>query len=217
MNEQPPKPRRGCGFYGCITGVVLLVMMLGALLLGWHYVKKMVVRYTDTKPAELPTVQMSPAEMAQAKERVESFQQAVREHRATKPLTLTADELNALIASGGDQQGLKGKVYVSLDGDQLKGDLSVPLHDVGLSMFKSRYLNGSATFNLSFRDGKLSVTPQTIHVKGEPLPEIYLREIRKQNLAFAFTNDPAAASVLQGLEEIQVKEGKLVIAPKESQ
>jgi hypothetical protein len=217
MNEQPPKPRRGCGYYGCLTGVVLLVMLLGALLLGLHYVKKLVVRYTDTQPAELPTLQMSPAELAQAKERFESFQQAVREHHATKPLTLTADELNALIASGGDQQGLKGKVYVSLDGDQLKGELSVPLQDVGLSMFKSRYLNGSATFNLSFRDGRLSVTPQTIQVRGEPLPEIYLREIRKQNLAFAFTNDPGAAAVLKGLEEIQVKEGKLVIAPKEPQ
>ena len=86
---------------------------------------------------------------------------------------------------------------------------------MGLSMFKSRYLNGSAIFNLSFRDGRLSVTPQTIQVRGEPLPEIYLREIRKQNLAFAFTNDPAAAALLKGLEEIQVKEGKLVIAPKE--
>jgi hypothetical protein len=217
MSDPTPKPRRGCFFYGCITGAVLLVMLLGALLLGLHYVKKMVMSFTDSKPMELPTLQMSQAEMAQAKERLESFQQAVREHHATKPLTLTADEINALIASGGDQQGLKGKVYVSLDGDQLKGELSVPLQDMGLNMFKGRYLNGSATFNLSFRNGALSVTPQTIQVKGGPLPEIYLREIRKQNLAFAFTNDPAATAVLKGLEEIQVKEGKLVIAPKEQQ
>ncbi len=215
MSDQTPKPRRGCFFYGCITGTVLLVMMLGALLLGLHYVKKMVLHYTENKPMELPTLQMSQAEMAQVKERLDSFQQAVREHHPTKPLTLTADDINALIASGGEQQGFKGKVYVSLDGDQLKGAVSVPLQDVGLNMFKGRYLNGNATFNLSFREGRLSVTPQTIQVKGEPLPEIYLREIRKQNLAFAFTNDPATAAVLKGLEEIQVKEGKLVVAPKE--
>ena len=30
--------------------------MLGALLLGLHYVKKLVNRYTDTQPMELPTV-----------------------------------------------------------------------------------------------------------------------------------------------------------------
>ena len=216
MSDQTPKPRKGCFFYGFITGAVLLVMLLGALLLGLRYVKKMVVRFTDTKPAELPALQMSQPEIAQAKERIESFEQAVREHHPAKPLTLTADELNALIASGGEQ-GFKGKVYVSLDGDQLKGELSVPLQDVGLNMFKGRYLNGNATFNLSFRDGRLSVTPQNIQVKGEPLPEIYLREIRKQNLAFAFTNDPGSAALLKGLEEIQVSEGKLVIAPKEQQ
>ena len=87
-----------------------MLMMLGALLLGWHYVKKMVMRFTDPKPMGLPTLQMSPAEMARRKERFESFQQAVREHRAAKPLTLTADEINALIAGGGDQQGFRGKV-----------------------------------------------------------------------------------------------------------
>ena len=215
MTDQSPKPGRGCFFYGCITGAVLLALVLGALLLGLHYVKKMVNRYTDTKPIELPTVQMPPAEMAQVKQRLEAFEQAVREQHATKPLTLTADDINALIATGGDQQSFKGKVYVSLDGDQVKGELSVPLQDVGLSMLRGRYLNGTATFNLSFREGKLSLTPQTIQVKGEPLPEVYLREIRKQNLAFALTNDAGAAAVLKGLEEIQVKEGKLVIEPKQ--
>ena len=54
--------------------------------------------------------------------------------------------------------------------------MSVPLQDVGLKMFKGRYLNGTASFDLSFREGALSVTPQTIQVRGEPLPEIYLRE-----------------------------------------
>jgi len=86
---------------------------------------------------------------------------------------------------------------------------------VGLNMLKGRYLNGSATFNLSFQNGTLSVTPQGIQVKGEPLPEVYLREIRKQNLAVALTNNPEAAAVLRGLEEITLKDGKLVIAPKQ--
>jgi hypothetical protein len=215
MNDQPPKRSRGCFFYGCITGVVLLLMVLGTLMLGLHYLKKMVNRYTDTRPMELPVVQMSPAEIAQVKQRFEAFQQTVREQHATKPLMLTADDVNALIASGGEQDALKGKVYVRLEGDQLKGEVSVPLQDVGVSMLKGRYLNGSVTFNLSFRDGMLSLTPQTIQVKGEPLPEVYLREIRKQNLAGALTNDPGTAAMLKGLEEIQVKEGALVIAPKQ--
>lgn len=217
MNDQPPKPRRGCFFYGCITGVVLLVIVLGALLVGLHYVKKMVNSFTDTKPMELPTLQMSKAEIDQVKQRFEAFQQAVREQRATKPLVLTADDINALIVSGTEPQTLKGKVYVSLEGDQVKGEVSVPLQEVGLRMFKGRYLNGSATFNVGFHDGVLIVTPNTLIVKGAPVPDVYMQEIRKQNFAASLTNDPAAVAVLKGLQDVQVKEGKVEIVPKEQQ
>lgn len=215
MTEQATKPRRGCFFYGCITSLVLLVIVFGALMVGLHYVKKMVNQFTDTRPRELPTVQMPPGEVDKLKQRFEAFQQAVREQRPTKPLELTADDINALIASGPKRQDLKGKFYVSLEGGQLKGEVSMPLQEMGLSMFKGRYLNGSATFGLSFRNGTLSITPQTINVKGKLLPEVYMQEIRKQNLAAKLAEEPGAAAVLQGLEDIQVKEGKLVLVPKE--
>jgi len=215
VTDPSAKPRRGCFFYGCITGLVLLVLVLGALMVGLHYVKKMINQYTDTKPMELPTLQMSQGEMDKVKQRFEAFQKAVREQRPTPPLELTADDINALIASGPDRQALKGKFYVSLEGDQLKGEVSMPLPEVGLSMFKGRYLNGSATFNLSFTNGALSVSPQTINVKGKPLPEMYMQQIRTENLAAKFATEPGAAAVLQGIEDIKVKEGKLVVVPKE--
>jgi hypothetical protein len=216
VTDQAAKPRRGCFFYGCITSLVLLLIMLGALMVGLHYVRKMVNQYTDTRPMELPAVQMPPGEVDKLKQRFEAFQQAVREQRPARPLELTADEINALIASGPERQALKGKFYVSLEGDQLKGEVSMPLQEVGLSMFKGRYLNGSATFGLSFRNGALSVTPQTVNVKGKPLPEAYMQEIRKQNLAAKLGEEPGAAAVLQGLEDIRVKDGKLVLVPKEN-
>jgi hypothetical protein len=84
-------------------------------------------------------------------------------------------------------------------------------------MFKGRYLNGSATFNLGFRDSVLIVTPRTLMVKGMPVPEVYMQEIRKQNFAAGLTNQPAAVAVLKGLQDIQVKEGKVVIVPKGQQ
>jgi len=217
MTEQATKPRRGCFFYGCISGLVLLAIVLAALMIGLHYVKKMINQYTDTRPMELPTVQMSQGEIDKLKQRFNAFRQAVREQLPAQPLELTADDINALIASGPQRQALKGKFYVSMEGDQLKGEVSVPLRDVGLSMFKGRYLNGSATFNLSFRNGALSVTPQTIIVKGKALPEVYMQEIRKENLAAKSANESDAAAVLQGLEDIHVKEGKLVVVPKGKQ
>jgi hypothetical protein len=215
VTDQAAKPRRGCFFYGCITGLVLLVIVLGGLMIGLHYVRKMVNQFTESQPMELPTVQMAPGEIDQLKQRVEAFQKAVKEQRPAEPIVLAADDINALIASAQELHAFKGKFYVSLEGDHVKGDVSVPLNEVGLGIFKGRYLNGSATFNLSFSNGALSVTPQTITVKGAPVPETYMQEIRKQNLATGVTNSPAAMAVLQGLEGIQVKDGKLVAVPKE--
>jgi len=214
VTDQTPKPRRGCFFYGCITGMVLLVMVVSALLIGWHYAKELVNSFTDTQPIELPTVPMSAAEIAALKQRCATFQQEAREGRPTKPLALAADDINALIASGKEWQALKGKFYIHLDGDRLTGEVSTPLQEVGLAMFRGRYLNGRATFDLAFRNGALVITPQNILVKGKPLPEVYMQEIRKQNLAAGLTKEPAAVAVLKGLQNIQVKEGKLIIEPK---
>jgi hypothetical protein len=214
VTDQPAKPRRGCFFYGCLTCVVLLGLVMGALLLGLHYVKKVVNRFTDTQPMALPTVQMPQDEVDKLRKRFEAFQAAVREQRPSSPLTLTSDDINALVASGTGREALKGKVYVSLEGDQLKGQVSVPLREVGLGMFKGRYLNGTATFGMSLHNGLLVVSPRTILVKGNPLPETFMQKLRQENLAAGIVKSPEAVAVLQGLEDIQVKDGKLVVVPK---
>jgi len=214
MTGQPAAARRGCFFYGCITGVVLLLMMMGGLLVALHYAKQMVWRFTDIGPVELPAVQMRPGERDTLKRRCDAFEAALRNQRPTPPLTLSADEINARIADDPRQQALKGKVHISLEGDQLKGQLSVPLEEVGLHMLKGRYLNGDATFDLSFQNGALAVVPRTIRVKGKPLPEVCMREIRKRNLAAAITNRPQAVALLQELADIRVKDGSLTIVPQ---
>jgi hypothetical protein len=163
----------------------------------------------------LPTVQMSQADIDKLKRRWAAFEEAVRAQRPTAPLVLTADEINALIASSPDQQSLKGKVYVSFDDDRVKGELSLPLQEIGWKMVKGRYLNGRGTFNVSLQHGVLSVAPQTIEVKGKPVPDMYMQAIRNQNFAAALTNQPNATALLQGLQDIHVKDGKLIVVPKE--
>ena len=80
-----------------------------------------------------------PAEKRQAlKDRVEAFRKAVEAGTATEPLVLTSDDLNALIEENAE---LKGKVYVKIEGDEVKGQVSIPLERLAdLPMFKGRYL-----------------------------------------------------------------------------
>ena len=214
MNGQPPKPHRGCFFYGCITSLVLLALVLCALLVGLHYAKKLINRYTDTRPMELPTVQMSPAEVAKVKHRVEEFKQALQQQHPVAPLVLSADDVNALIANGPERELLKGKFYLNFEGDQLKGDISLPLHELGVPLLRGRYLNGSASFDLAFRDGTVVVNARDITVKGKPLPENFLRDLRKENLAAELTKQPDTGPLLKRLQDIQVKDNQLIFVPK---
>jgi len=159
-------------------------------------------------------VQMSKPEMEQVGRRFEDFVSAVRDGRATPPLILSGDDVNALIATNPDAKALRGKVYVSIEGDRVKGQVSVPLADVGLPFFRGRYLNGSASFALSLQHGVLRLSPDVIVVKGRPLPSVYMDKLRAQNFAQDANNNPQLSPALDHLDSIQVKDGKLTLMPK---
>lgn len=211
------KPRHGCLFYGCITGVVCLVAILLALLMGLHQLRRMLNQYTATQPVALPSVQMTPAQINRVERRWETFRDAVRSSRNPIPLELSSDEINALLANDPDFIGLRGKLYVQLEGSQLRGQVSVPMEQLGLVLFRGRYLNGTGLFALSFQNGLLRVIPQELWVKGKPLPRVYMERIRSQNLA-AQANENARSSVaLNRIQSMEVRDSKLLIVPKVEQ
>jgi hypothetical protein len=218
MTEEQPqtKRRQGCLFYGCLCGLVLLLVVVIAGLIGLRYAKKMYYEFTDSQPIALPEVKLSQPEIEALRHKVDDFRESVKAGRHTRPLTLTADEINALIAGDKDLKAMKGKFYVSLENDQIKAQLSVPLDELNLPIFKGRYLNGAATLSLFLRDGTLYLIPQDITVKGKPLPSVYSQSIRKQNLAQDMDNDPKASDALKQIQSIEVKNGELTIVPKES-
>jgi hypothetical protein len=212
-----PKRRRGCLFYGCLSGTACLLLILIAFLIGLHQLKRMINFYTDARPASLPTVQMAPAEIDEVKQRVESFQDAVRSGRPTPPLALTADEINAFIQTDPNFTRVKGKLYITIEGSRVKGQVSLPLDDLGLRIFRGRYLNASGIFAVRLQSGNLIVTPDVLVVKGKPLPGVYMDKFRSQNLAEALNKDPKASVALNHLQEIRVTDGKLILVPKVGQ
>lgn len=208
------KRRRGCLFYGAITAIVLLVFVLVAALLGLRMARKMLNEFTDTKPMPLPTVSLPAEQMSRLQARVNSFEQALHQHQQTAPLVLTSEELNALIENDPNLQPLKGKLFANIVGTQLGGQISVSLDQLGLPFFKGRWLNGHAVVGINLHDGMLRITPEAITVKGKPLPHVYMEKIQKQNLAADFNTDSRSSIALEQLQEIQVKDGKLFIVPK---
>jgi hypothetical protein len=219
FTPEPPQalPRqRGCFFYGCIIALVLALLM--AILLAvsayflYRFSDKMVKEYTATTAQELPRVEM-PAEKRQAlKDRVEAFRKAVNEGTPTEPLILTSDDLNALIE---ENEELKGKFFVKVEGDEIKAQVSIPLDPLAQgpfrAMFQGRYLNGEADLKASLKDGVLIVTLDSIEVNGKRPPEEIMKGIREQNLAKDAYKEEKNANLIRKIESLEVKDGKIIL------
>jgi hypothetical protein len=212
----PARKGRGCFFYGCLTCLVLLVIVCVMAFFAVRFVRNRINDYTQSAPMKLPRVEMPDAEFKQLEGRVKSFGEALDQGKPTEPLMLTERDVNALIVNAPNTKELADKVYVSLTGDQVKGQVSIPLTGLGW-LGRGRYLNGDATFNVSLENGVLIVTAREIRVSGTPLPDSVMSQVRQENLAKEAYKDPKNAEAIRKLESIQVQDGQVIIkarAPK---
>jgi hypothetical protein len=216
-NETAPRKQRGCLFYGCLSLSILALVIVLCVGVGLYFAKRafdsLVTDYTDVNPAQIEEAPYPPPKLQELQSRVNTFQQTIDRGGTAQPLelVLTAEDLNALIAANRD---LKGKAFVTIDDDQIKGKVSVPLPDIGPLKLKGRYLNGSAAFKVALESGRLDLRVQEVTVKGKPLPPVLLNELKKENLAQEVQNDPDNARMIKKLESIDVRDGKVVIRSK---
>jgi hypothetical protein len=209
---QPLPKQRGCFFYGCIIASILAVLFAILLavigFLGYRLFNQLIDQYTSTTPQSLPKVEMPAEQVTTLKERVEAFRKAVEAGTPTEPLVLTSDDLNALID---DNPELKGVIYVKIEKDEVKGQISLPLDKFNVGMVRGRYLNGEADFKASLSDGVLIVTIESVEVNGKQLPEDFMKELRKQNVAKDAYKDEKASKMIRKLESLEVKDGKIIL------
>ncbi|MCX7826700.1 MAG: hypothetical protein N2689_14250 [Verrucomicrobiae bacterium] len=214
--QQPPRQGRGCFFYGCITAIILVLVLVvaGSFIIGGvrAFVKAAVDNYTETRPRELPKVEISEDDLARLQARVKAFTTAVDQQKPGASLALTEKEINALIAHDPDFKELKDKVYVAIEGDQIKGQISYPLGKLGPLDLTGRYLNGEATFKIALQGGMLFVMMQSLTVAGKQPPEAFMQALRQENLAKEACKDPDTAKALAKLDSIVVRDGCLIIA-----
>jgi len=213
-NQSNPK-RRGCLFYGCIVSLVLLVLLLiaagTATFFGYRAVENFAVQYTDTTPMPLPKAQMPPAEIERLQKRFDTFSAGVKAGKSVPPLVLTGSEINALINNSPGMAQVRDRVHFAIEGDLVKGQVSIPLDNFWMPGLKGRCLNGAGVFKVSLENGVLNVRAESLEVKGAPLPEKFMAELRKINLAEEVANNADVAAAIQKLETLQVKDGVVTI------
>jgi len=205
-----------CMLVGCSLVFVLFVIVGVFVYIGVKGVfDKYVEKYTDVQARDLPRVTLSEEAIEAVIERADKFAEGVKGDRLTEPLVLSSDDINALIQHHPNWKGLSDKVYVSLEEDKIQGEVSIPLEEMS-SMLKGRYLNASAVFTVSLMNGRLLVFLDSAEVKGQPIPEPFMQEMRKENLAKNVASDPNMGPVIEKLESIEVIDGKLTIRAKGS-
>ena len=201
---------KGC-LYGClavIVGGILLVVCAGVG--GWWFVKGQIEKYTSTEPQSIPTVEYNEEQMAELQARVDTFTAAIEgTAQPQEDLVLTADEINAMINAS---EQWKGKLYVTIENDEVSGDVSIPLD--GVPGASGRYFNGSASLSVTMQNGKLFVSLVDAEVNGEPVPKEIVDALAAENLAKDAYKDPETKKVLDRLEDIRTAGDTLILKLK---
>ena len=209
--SNPPKPR-GCFFYGCLSVVIigLIVIVLGALS---YYLAKRTANawindFTDTAPAPIEQVEYSGKEMEALQSRLADFKNALDHGTNALEVIFSAADLNALIAG---QKELRNKLFVRIEDSTVKGEISMPLQDIGPLKLDGRHLNATVTFQVALANGALDIRLKDAQVKSRPLPSLLLNELKKDNLAKNFNSDPKTAANIEKFESVRVTNGTVVL------
>ena len=210
----------GC-LKGClIIALILFLIVVGLVVGGYYYLKSQVNKYTSDTPADIPSVTLPAEQLEELQARIDTFQSSFEE--GAKPaeeqpknieLILTQDEINALIASNPD---FANRVFITVNQGVVGAELSIPMDAIPGG--DGRYLNATASLNVSMENGVLLVTIADASIKGEPIPQEYIAALQSENLAGELYKDPKAVEVIQRVKELKVEDKKfiLIARPKAS-
>ena len=214
---QEQKKKNGCGkklAIGCLTVIVLAA---AGGFFAYRNLTKIVDRlsaeFVSAAPADVSAVDVTDQEKAEIFKRVDAFSRALKEGPSGQELTLTSRDLNVLIQKNPGWAGTGGKAYVTLEGDRIHGDVSIPLDKFGTA-FKGRWLNGAGTFRVETAAGRLLVFMDALSVRDKALPEKLMAGLRNKNLAEDAAKKPETAALLAKLDSVTVRDGKLRIKSK---
>jgi hypothetical protein len=211
-----PQPRRGLGCFGrgCLVVVVFASVLALACLAGmyWGFQRHSAILHgiywlakaqaIAQKPVLLPEFTASDAQIQSVHERCQDFEQKARASQPAE-LELTADDINTLIATN---QDMRGKVFVSIEGDRLRCQASVPLGElIGRSDY---YFNGDIAVELKNAESLENLQLNRIIVNGEPVPANLLnwkyRSKRLRDYLADYRND-------SGVGTIEIRDSKLIL------
>ena len=225
----PPAPAKkkkpGCGCFGCGCLLVVLLILSTGLVAGFSY-----LGYTGldhiltTTPADVPAVDDSDTAYNTVQQKLASVQDQLKNHQPTT-ITLTAADINSLIAHNPALTQNNVHAFFSLKDDQARLQASVPTDVLTRGAVKGRYFNMDISFNLSYdTTGKsVNMTPVALKVGDQVLmgPGVktssaasFDQAVMTWMVNFGLRQNAQVAALLDETKSIAIKSGQLVIETK---
>jgi hypothetical protein len=206
---EPPPPQRGMGCFGrgCLILIVFILFLAAAFAAGTFLaVRYLRTSYFVTRPAELPASNATDQERETARVKWYDFERAARAHTASR-IELTADELNALIASEPD---LRGKAFVSIEANTARVQLSIPLSFTRL--MRGRYMNAECTVQSDPDGDPANAHITSVIVNGKPVAE----DVLDYRGPYGFRHYLAQWSDQAALKTFEIRDGKVILESRSS-
>jgi hypothetical protein len=136
------------------------------------------------------------------RERWQDFEQKTRAGQAAE-IELSADDINALIAT---TEGARGKVFASIEGDQLRFQASMPIG--GFLGRPGYYFNGDVIIELEGAHSLDSPRFSRLTINGEQVPTDFLNwKYRSRQLREYMAEQRNAYDV----GTIEIRDGKVIL------
>lgn len=227
LGHAPAPPKSGSGgkvLAGCGIGCLVLVVLgiVGGFFLvsfGKNKLADLAGAYVSDEPVAIARPAVSPTEVEETVARFDRFREAMRSGRASEPLAVTDQEINALLFHHPDLEALAGRTAVRIEDDQLWATVSFDLDDIEIPFgfldeaLRGKHFNGEVAFSIDTVAGRPALFIEDLKVGGRSIPKPILDEMKNENLLKDALSDPEAREFFDKIESIRIEGGRLVIVP----
>ena len=213
------KVAAGCGLGCLILAAIAIFGIVSALSTVQKRIDDLAAAATS-EPAVFDYPDMQVRDLDALLNRFDAFREAMANDQPAEPLALTADDINVLINEHPTFEPLAGKAFVRFESDQIVSEVSIKPEDFPVKVpflskaFAGKYINGTATVDLSIKDGRAELYVLSFRLAEQEVPAQVMDQIKTENILETAQSDPNFSRFIEKVEELKVEEGMLYIYPK---
>ena len=186
-----------------------------------YFINANIQRFTAAEPQQFEAASLPDAELKQLQQRLTDFGRALGQTNAPAQVSMTGPELNAVLATEPATAKWKDIVRVRLQGDQVRGEISLPLEAASKVWFlgglAGRHLNANLNLRVAVTNGALTAQIVGADVRGVPLPQPFVDEIQRQAPWREWQENPEVRKLTERLGWLRIEDGQLKLGNRAAQ